>query len=143
MRVTILMSIKPYFAEKILEGLKRFELRRKVGEIPERSRIVLYASSPMKAIIGEFTVGRVIEGDSNFVWEYVTRIPNSGVSVEDWPYIKGAKVALAIEVLSPRRFKRPLHLEEIRSMIPGFQPPLSYRRLRPGELLLKVINKIR
>jgi len=137
------MSIKPYFAERILKGIKKFELRRKVGEIPERSRIVIYASSPLKAIIGEFIAGRVIEGDPNFIWNFVARIPNSGIEIKDWPYIKGAKTALAIEVLAPKRYDYPLSLEEIRSRIPHFQPPMSYKRVRPGEPLFIILNKLK
>ena len=51
---TYLMSIKPLFAEQILSGQKRYELRRRAGEISAGSLVVLYASNPVKAIVGEF-----------------------------------------------------------------------------------------
>jgi len=55
----VLLSIKPKFAEEILSGVKMFELRTGSG-IESGSRVVMYVSSPVKALVGEFTAGRVL-----------------------------------------------------------------------------------
>lgn len=51
----VLMSIRPRFAEQILAGGKRVELRRRrLGD--EVTCVVVYATSPVRAIVGAFEV---------------------------------------------------------------------------------------
>ena len=139
--LTILMSIKPYFANRILDGLKKYEFRRKIFYIPSGSRIIVYASSPVKAIIGEFTAGRIYLGKPEEIWQLFTSFPNSGIEEKDWDYIKGNREVLAIEVVKPIRYPNPLTLNFIRSKIPYFRPPQSYMRIRVGDPLLDLIKQ--
>lgn len=137
-----LMSIKPKFAYQIFTGVKKFELRRSIGlDIEPGSRVVLYVSGKVKAILGEFTVGRVIEGTAEYVWKTIRQYGDVGIDSDDWPYIKGAKKAIAIEVLNPVMYDRPIKLDEIKRVIPGFMPPLSYRILYEGEPLYELLLK--
>jgi len=141
-RLTILMSIKPRFAEKILKGEKKFELRRYIFPIPEHSRIIVYASSPIKAILGEFESGRVFKASPEAVWRFVNTFPDAGIEEEDWNYIRGARYALAIEVLNPVYYDTPIPLEIIRRYIPSFVPPMSYQIVRPGSPLAQVLKHL-
>ena len=143
-----LMSIRPKFAYQIFTGEKKFELRRAINIVIEPgSKIILYVSGKVKAILGEFTAGRIIEGSAETVWRTIRQYGNVGIDADDWPYIKGARKALAIEVLNPVMYDRPIRLDEIRRIIPGFMPPLSYRILHEGEplyeLLIRRIAKTR
>ena len=57
----LLISIKPEYAEKIFSGHKTVELRRvrtrlKIGDI-----VLVYVSSPKKALIGSFEVENIIQ----------------------------------------------------------------------------------
>jgi len=52
----LLMSIKPKYAYKILRGEKKFELRKKCDKIDYGTRVIIYASSKVKAIIVGFWV---------------------------------------------------------------------------------------
>ncbi|MEB3772921.1 MAG: DNA-binding protein, partial [Desulfurococcales archaeon] len=54
-------------------------------------------------------------------------------------YIKGSRLAQAIEVLNPRLYKVPVSLEEVRNIIPGWNPPHSYTKLRPEDPLYRLI----
>ena len=64
-----LMSIKPKFAFEIFSGKKKYELRRWIGvPVSSGSIIVVYVSGSVRAIMGEFKVGRVIEGDAKYLW---------------------------------------------------------------------------
>ncbi len=137
-----LMSIRPKFAYQIFTGRKKFELRRWIGiEIPSNSIIIVYVSGNVRAIMGEFTVGKVIMGPPMFIWNEVRRYPDSGIDEDDKPYIIGAKKAMALEVLNPKLYVRSITLDELRTIIPGFNPPLSYRRLYENEPLFKLVLK--
>ncbi len=64
-----LISIRPVYAYQIFRGTKRYELRRGVaGQIPEGAVMVVYASGNVRAIIGEFRVGAVVQGSAEHVF---------------------------------------------------------------------------
>jgi len=135
-----LISIRPVYAYQIFRSRKKFELRRNAaGRIPEGAVMVVYASGNVRAIIGEFTVGRVIEGTAEQVWRKVMERPDAGVGGDVWHYIRGAQHAMALEVQNPVMYPRRVTLEEIRRVIPGWNPPLSYKRLHEGEPVYELI----
>ena len=137
-----LMSIRPQFAFQIFRGVKRFELRRWIGvPIEEGSIVVVYVSGNVRAIMGEFKVGKVISGRPEDVWREVIRYPSPGVDHDDWPYIRGANRALALEVVDAILYPRKVTLEELRRVIPGWMPPLSYKLLREGDPVYELIIK--
>ncbi len=140
-----LISIKPHYAYQIFRGTKKYELRRGVsGQIPEGAVMIVYASGNVRAIVGEFRVGRVIRGDASKVWDHVVRDRSSGIGGDAWRYIRGSNRAMALEVLEPKMYPRRVTLEEIRRIIPGWNPPLSYKLLREGEPLYElIIRKLR
>ncbi len=135
-----LMSIRPKYAEAIFRGRKRYELRKLSGlpPIPEGSVIVVYSSGKVKKIIGEFRVGRVIIDVPERLWPVVSR-PGLGIGQDAYAYIRGSKRAMALEVRDPRLYPRPVSLEEIRRIIPGWMPPFSYKRLVPGDRVYELI----
>ncbi|MHC1600939.1 MAG: DNA-binding protein [Candidatus Nezhaarchaeales archaeon] len=138
----LLMSIKPKYGYDILRGIKKIELRGFVGDIAPGDIVVLYLSSPVQAICGEFRVGRVVFGLEE-ARRFVDNYGDSGVSDEDWLYVIGKKRPMAIEVLNPIEYPVKVTLSDLRRLIPGFRPPLSYRSVKPWEELYNVITRIR
>ncbi len=135
-----LMSIRPKYAYRIFAGIKKFELRKWFGLKPEPgSTIVVYASGSVRAIIGEFTVGKVIFGDSTAVWRKLSEISGTGLGRDDYSYISGSRAAMALEVLNPRLYDHPITLNELRRIFPGFMPPLSFRVLELDEPLYRLL----
>ncbi|RLG80962.1 MAG: DNA-binding protein [Thermoprotei archaeon] len=135
-----LASIKPKYAYRIFAGIKKFELRRWFGLKPvQGSVIIVYASGNVKAIIGEFRVGRVLFAKPNEIWDALSEMKEAGIGSDDYQYIRGSKYALAIEVVDPVLYTKPITLKELKSIIPGFMPPLSFRELRPYEPLYELI----
>lgn len=135
-----LMSIKPKYAYRIFTHVKKFELRKWFGLKPEKgSVIIVYASGSVRAIIGEFKVGNIIAGKPSHVWDKLSLLEDTGVGEEDYQYIKGSKTAMAIEVIEPKLYVKPITLDEIRSIIPGFMPPFSFRKLYIDEPLYELI----
>ncbi len=140
MATIFLMSIRPQYVRPIFARVKKYELRKISGapRIEEGDVVIVYASGNLKSIVGEFTAGRVIEDLPEKVWALVHR-PGTGVSRESWNYIRGARRAMAIEVRDPVPYPRPITLDEVRRIIPGWLPPFSYRELYTGDPFYELI----
>ena len=65
----LLISIKPKYAKKVLNGEKLVEIRRKFTKKWKDSRISLYSYSPVQALIGEATIDNVVSGDTEYIGE--------------------------------------------------------------------------
>ncbi|MCE4625972.1 MAG: DNA-binding protein [Desulfurococcales archaeon] len=145
MEPVYLMSIRPQYARAIFAGVKRYELRKLSGTKPieEGAIIVVYSSGKVRSIVGEFRVGRVIVATPERVWATV-RKPGTGIGDDAWAYLRGGKRAMALEVVNPLLYPRPVTLDEIRRIIPGWMPPFSYRRLLPGDRIYElIVRKLR
>ena len=55
----IVLSLKPRYAEAILSGAKTVELRRIEPKLSVPTRALIYASTPVKALLGTCIVERV------------------------------------------------------------------------------------
>src|SRR5882724_5772524 len=64
----ILVSIKPEYAHQILSGKKLVEIRKRFSDRWAGARVVLYASNPEKALIGEATIRSVTSGHPKEIW---------------------------------------------------------------------------
>ncbi len=137
-----LMSIRPKYASAIFAGKKKYELRKLSGMPPltEGAIVVVYSSGNVKSIIGEFRVGEVIIDAPERIWAVVSA-PGTGIRGDAWQYIRGARRAMALRVVEPRLYPRPITLEEIRRIIPGWMPPFSYKRIGPGDRLYELVLK--
>jgi len=134
-----LMSIRPRFARLVFSGRKKFELRRWFGlPVEPGSVIVVYVSGDVQSIVGEFTAGVIHEGSPDHI-RAVTSVPGSGLPRDAYQYIRSARKALAIEVVAPKTYARSVGLEEIRNIIPGWEPPRSYTLLQDGDPLLEAV----
>ncbi|MCE4613924.1 MAG: ASCH domain-containing protein [Desulfurococcales archaeon] len=134
-----LLSIKPKYAEAIFSGRKRYELRKlRKSRILPGSLIILYVSSDTRSIIGEFVAGDVIEDTPENVWRTLRQFKR-GVGRGAYRYIKDSRRALAIEILNTALYHHPVTLDEIRNIIPGWDPPHSYIKLIREDPLYRLI----
>lgn len=105
----VLLSIKPEYAEKILRGEKKYEFRRTLFKDPTIKTVVIYASSPIKKIIGEFEVDYVLSLDLGNLWLHTMH--SSGVAKEFYDsYFHGKEIGHAIRVKKAIRYRRYLEL---------------------------------
>jgi predicted transcriptional regulator len=119
--MNVLLSIKPEFADKILSGEKRFEFRR---VMPKRDveRIVVYASSPVCRIVGEFTVRGVVTASPRGLWR-LTRA-HAGIPKHYFDaYFRGKEEAHAFEVGEAQGYDEPI---DPRKIDPAFRAPQSF-----------------
>lgn len=64
----VLLSIKPEFAFRIFAGTKKYEFRRSIFKRRDIRKAVVYASSPIKKVIGEFIIEDVLCDDIETIW---------------------------------------------------------------------------
>ena len=101
----ILLSIKPYFAKKILDWEKLFELRKIIPN-KEFDTVVIYSSSPEKRIIWEFKVDNIIYEDINKLWNIVSDYACVNKKFFD-EYYKWKEKWYAIKIKEIKKYKKP------------------------------------
>ena len=120
---TLVMSIRPAYAARIFEGTKAVELRRTRPHIDGGDVVLVYASSPVKALIGAFAVGGIISEDVAGMWK--RHSSKLGVSLAEYAaYFEGVDFAYGLRVAAQVSFT-PVSLESLRQSV-GFRPPQSY-----------------
>lgn len=122
----LLLSLRPRFAEAILDGAKRVELRRIRPRAAPGTPVLIYASTPRKALLGGCWVSGVVVAEPDEVWElhgHLTAVDRA----EFDDYFTGAENAVAIQLTNPWTLDEPVELGELRAKWPGFHPPQSYR----------------
>ena len=117
----VLLSIKPEFAFKIFEGTKKFEFRKVIFKNPNVKTVVVYASSPVQRVIGEFEIEDILSSAPNEIWRQTKM--HSGIS-EDffYEYFADREIAHAIKIKNTKKYKQPLNLQESFNVV----PPQSY-----------------
>ena len=67
----LFISVKPKYANAILEGTKTVELRRTRPNLPDGSLVILYSSTPTRAVVGWAHLTGVREGTPIEIWDRV------------------------------------------------------------------------
>lgn len=121
----VILSIKPEFANKIFNGTKKFEFRRTLFKNKEVKKIVVYASSPISKVIGEFEINRIFHEELESLWNQTSK--HSGIT-EDYymQYFNGKENGYAIEVKNPKKYKTELCIKQSY----GLNPPQSFAYVR-------------
>ena len=108
---TILLPINPEHVENILNGSKRYEFRR-VKCKRKIDKILIYATHPVKLIVGEVSVLDVIEDSKERVWEATSEF--SGISEEFFKeYFIDKQQAVAYKLGNVNAFKEPITLDSL------------------------------
>jgi len=121
----LLVSLRPRFAHAILHGGKSVELRRQRVAAQPGATLVLYASAPVKAVVGTARLERVDVNTHDHVWtEHRHRLGLSRDEYDD--YLQGSQIASALVLTDVWPLSDPLTLAMLRED-DQFQPPQSYR----------------
>ena len=106
----VLLSIKPEFALRIFEGTKKYEYRRAIFKRREVRKVVVYASDPIKRIIGEFEIGEILYDNPENLWTATK--DNAGICEKRFlKYFTDKPKGYAIQIKSAKKYKAPLRLE--------------------------------
>ena len=125
----LLLSIRPEYATKIFNQTKTVELRRvRPRLLNEGDRVVVYVSSPEKAVVGSFKVDNIVKKPVTELWEEVEKL--AGISHEDfYDYYYGVRLGVGIFLKDIHRFSQPVELHRLRNKLPNLKPPQSFRYL--------------
>lgn len=92
----ILLSIKPEYVKLILDGRKKYEFRKRLAQEAVES-IVIYSSSPQRAVVGEVEVIQSIAMSPSTLWEFTKK--EAGISRAKYRrYFKDCKKAYAYKL---------------------------------------------
>lgn len=118
----VLLSIKPKFAEAIIDGRKRYEFRKSKFAKKDINRVYIYATSPVKKIIGTFKISNIIEDRPSALWDRLKDY--AGISEEEFfDYFGSKETGFALEIKDVQKFENPI---DPRALIPNFVPPQSF-----------------
>jgi predicted transcriptional regulator len=120
----LFISVKPQYADAILDGRKTVELRRTRPNLPDGSLVILYSSTPMRAVVGWAQLIGVREGTPIEIWDEY----GGAAAIEELDYdayFDGTDQAFALELDDVVAATQPIPLSVIRSF--GIQPPQSWR----------------
>jgi len=121
-RQVALMAIRPQYAEKILSGAKTVEFRR-TRIRKDITHVVIYATAPLRALVGVFEVSGVEEATPDEMWSRYARV--GGIEEEAFrKYFSASSRAFAIRVGRVFQLEEPAPLQEI---APRLSAPQSYR----------------
>ena len=122
----LLISIRPKYVDAILDGSKSVELRRTRPNVALGSVVLLYSSSPVKAIVGWACLADVFEGTPGEVWDaHQEATAVSGDAFDE--YFDGSPIAFGLRLHRVVRASNPVLLKELREL--GVEPPQSWRYL--------------
>jgi len=123
----ILISIKPKYARKILDGTKKYEFRKGIFKRIRKwdSIAYIYESSPTKRIVGKFVIARVFRTTTKTLWEKFHE--HAGITEDEFfEYYKGKKCGHAIMIKDVIKFTEPI---DPRQFISNFHAPQSFSYL--------------
>lgn len=113
----VLLSIKPEFANKIFDGTKKFEFRKSIFKNKDVKTVVVYASSPVQRVIGEFEIEKILNFDLDTLWDLTQDF--SGIS-EDffYEYFADREFGYAIKIKKAKKYRNPKNLKEEFNLFP-------------------------
>lgn len=125
----VLIAIKPKYANLILAGTKKVELRRSWP--PNNIGVmVIYSSAPIQKLVGMALIDRVEECDFKSLWTIASN-NGGGVSYEELKnYLTGKKKAYGIMI---EHIKVAEVMIDPKDIFPNFTPPQSFLYLSPSE----------
>lgn len=123
-RTVALLSIHPKYAERLLIGSKGVELRKtKIYNNVEY--IVIYSTSPVKKVVGYFSIARIVINSPSVIWSQYQEI--AGIDQDDfYTYFERSSKAVAIEVAQIYPLTVPVPLSILGNKL---KPPQSFQYL--------------
>ena len=107
----MLLSIKPEYVDKIVSGKKKYEFR-KFHCREGIDTIVIYATAPIKRVVGEVALLDIIEGNVEHVWHKTKDF--GGILEKDYKaYYEGRTVAIAYKLGKVTLYDKPVGLKDL------------------------------
>jgi predicted transcriptional regulator len=110
-----------------MSGAKTAEVRRRFPALPPNTTVYVYASSPVRAIIGTLRLDAVHVGATTALWQQFGERLDISKAYFD-AYLDGRDSAAVVELRPHEGWGRTVSLDELRQHV-GLEPPQSFRYL--------------
>lgn len=130
-----LMSIHPQYARAILDGTKKVEFRKRplAGDV---THVVVYATAPVSAVVGVFSVTGQTTASPTSLWQRFKKV--AGISQDGFDaYFDGRDSATGIGVGDVVVLEEPLCLRDDLGI---GRPPQSYQYVDPVGLPIGLVS---
>jgi type I restriction enzyme S subunit len=118
----VLLSIKPKFAESIINGRKKYEFRKNTFSQKNIGKVYIYSTNPIKKIVGIFKINNIIEDRPSTLWYRLK--DDAGISEDEFfDYFKNREIGFAFEIVEVEKFETPV---DPKILFPNFVPPQSF-----------------
>ena len=121
--MTIILSIKPEYADLIFAGKKVYEYRRRFTK-KRVDRIIIYATKPASMILGEARVKKVHYDSVENLWENTQCFGGVNKSFF-FEYFRNCSEGFALEIEKPQKYSNPKQLSRLNIS----HPPQSFQFL--------------
>jgi predicted transcriptional regulator len=136
---TLLMSLRPQFADLMIKGRKTIEFRRRFSKQYEGATIVFYITSPVKQFMFTAVVARVDHQKKEDLWNVYEE--DGGISRDLFDrYFSGISHGYAIQLSNVAMIPNQLDLENARTIYPELRPPQSFQTLEPRSPLARALR---
>ena len=137
----LFIAVKPKYANKLISGQKDIELRKMKPHVQHGDYVIIYATAPVKAVIGFGKVKNIIVCSPNEMWaKHSIRL---GIMQHEFDsYYANHKKAIGIEfeIIKPIT---PIGLEELKKVDANFHPPQIYRYVTNEEITTVLSQRIK
>lgn len=104
----MLISINPQHVENIFNGTKKYEYR-KIRCKQDVDKIIIYSTYPIKKIVGEAKVEKILEDSPDNIWEETKNY--SGIDLKFYQqYFKDRSKAIAYKLTNIKKYNIPQEL---------------------------------
>jgi predicted transcriptional regulator len=109
--MTVLLSIKPEYANKIFAGTKKFEYRKTIFKRKDVKKVIVYASHPIQKVLGEFEIDDILMDSVELIWKQTNEY--SGITKQFFDeYFENKLQAHAIKVGKVIKYNTPKFLSD-------------------------------
>ena len=133
-RKVLVISVKPEYAYKILSGEKKIELRKNTPKVSKDDLVIIYATNPLKAIVGYCRVRGIIIDNPKNIWNSYKN--EAGISKDGFSaYYRNSLYATGILFKDVNSLSNRFTLERVKSFLPNFKPPQSFSYISISDTL--------
>ena len=137
----LFIAVKPEYANRLISGKKDIELRKMKPNVQPGDYVIIYASAPVKAVIGFGKVKTIIICSPQEMWnKHSERL---GIDTQGfYSYYNGHNKAVGIEfeIIKPIA---PIGLLDLKKADPNFHPPQIYRYVTNDDISLVLAQIIK
>ncbi|MCP9237951.1 ASCH domain-containing protein [Lewinella sp. JB7] len=126
MKEALLISVKPQYVDRILDGTKTIELRKVKPRQADVQLVIIYCTYPNKEVACICKIEEILEMNPTDLWNNY----NDWLGIEKasfFDYYQKSTKAVGIKIKDVVALPRELSLDEVRRRLPGFSPPQTYQ----------------